>query len=466
VFPLKTGLLPIKERFQKWGDSVSEKVSRNVFFGPDNRNLNAIIHAIKENRGRVSAGNAANYLDVALHNPAIASYREGLTQQSAYKPVIESERFLRQVGSYMLASRIAVAHASQWVNSINNSGLKAFSEGIFDLVKDRQGAIEFAYEGGSMYEELRREMEISIRGGESRLKRALHQPGFGWVRKQLKITSAVIGKHEAEDAALQLLRNPTNRDAAIVLGKLHIDPNDVIQNKGLTQNMKDTAGYFAADRDVFFNESGTPFKWQGTPSARLRTMYKPFSFRMSKMIKDTLVKDLERGGTDLSSFKKGITTLTPQSLFNVTKTLATLGTLFPVVGELIVLTENQILGRQDKPFETDTPFTEKWKQEHSFLDQYLNAIAHVGGFGIAYSMFRGMSHRMLSNFVLGPVESSTLDFAGDVGKAIWGTPSGKHDFTPVLRDVMRKVPIVGPGLTRQFIPSKKKEPSFKSSKKF
>src|SRR5882757_9211609 len=62
IFPLKTGLLPVKERYQKFGDAVSNRVAQNLFFGPNDRNLAAIVHTVKETKGRVSAGNVADFL--------------------------------------------------------------------------------------------------------------------------------------------------------------------------------------------------------------------------------------------------------------------------------------------------------------------------------------------------------------------------------------------------------------------
>jgi len=46
---------------------------------------------------------------------------------------------------------------------------------------------------GALDEELRREIDIGIRGGESLFKKIIHQPGFSWIRKQELIFSAVIG---------------------------------------------------------------------------------------------------------------------------------------------------------------------------------------------------------------------------------------------------------------------------------
>lgn len=460
VFPLKTGLLPIKERYQKFGQAASEKVAQNLFFGESDRNLAAIIQTIKETRGRVSATNAADFLDIFLHNTMPAAYRvEGLKHQPAYKAANLAEKLVNKISSYIFTSRIAIPHATQWVNTILNSGLKNTFTSVFSMIKDRQVAVDFVTSSGALDEELRRELEIGIRGGESLFKKVIHQPGFSWIRKQEIIFSAVTGKHEALDAAQKYLQTGS-KDSATVLAKLGINPNDVKLNKGLTPEMERTAAYYAANRDMYFRSPlNTPFRWSGTPAARLRTQYKPFMFNMQRMVKDTLVRDWQRGATPF------------ERVWNVTKTLAVIGTLFPVAGELIVLAENQVLGRQDNPLETDTPFSDKWKHDHSFLDQYLNAIAHVSAFGMAYSMFRATKRRMLASFVLGPAESSTIDFAGDIGKALNGTTDREgvthHDWLPVLRDVTRKIPLVGPGLTRQFIPSKKKEEGFgKPSTKF
>lgn len=453
VYALQTGRLPVKEAYQKWGDAVSSRVAQNVFFGPNDRNLAAIVHTVKETKGRVSAGRVADFLDIFLHNTMPSAYRiEGLKHQPAYKAATEAEKLINKISSYIFTSRIAIPHATQWVNTILNSGLKASFEGAFSLIKDRKAAVDFVVSSGALDEELRREIEINIRGGDSILKKFIHQPGFNFVRRQELIYSAVTGRHEALDAAQQYLRTGS-KDSATVLSHLGINPNDVKVSGGLTPEMERTAAYYAANRDMYFRSPlNTPFKWSGTPAARIRTQYKPFAFNMQRMIVDTLKRDWERGAT------------VPAKIFNVSKTLAVLGTLFPVAGELISLAENQALGRQDNPNETDTPFSPRWKQDHSFLDHYINAMAHVSAFGIAYSMFRASARRMLSNFVLGPVESSVLDFAGDINKAIMGTTNKEgvttHDVRPLARDIVRKIPLIGPAAARQFIPSKKKEEGF------
>jgi len=453
VYALQTGRLPVKEAYQKWGDAVSSRVAQNVFFGPNDRNLAAIVHTVKETKGRVSAGRVADFLDIFLHNTMPAAYRvEGLKHQPAYKAANEAEKLVNKISSYIFTSRIAIPHATQWVNTILNSGLKASLEGAFSLIKDRKSAVDFVISSGALDEELRREIEINIRGGESVLKKFIHQPGFNFVRRQELIYSAVTGRHEALDAAQEYLRSGS-KDSATALSKLGINPNDVRSVGALTPEMERTAAYYAANRDMYFRSPlNTPFKWSGTPASRIRTQYKPFAFNMQRMIVDTLKRDWERGAT------------VPAKVFNVSKTLAVLGTLFPVAGELISLAENQALGRQDNPTETDTPFTNHWKQQHEFADQYINAIAHVSAFGIAYSMFRASARRMLGNFVLGPTESSVLDFAGDINKAIMGSTNREgvttHDMRPLARDVVRKIPLAGPALARQFIPSKKKEEGF------
>ena len=453
VYALQTGRLSTKEAYQKWGDAVSSRVAQNVFFGPNDRNLAAIVHTVKETKGRVSAGRVADFLDIFLHNTMPAAYRvEGLKHQPAYKAANEAEKLVNKISSYIFTSRIAIPHATQWVNTILNSGLKASFEGAFSLIKDRKSAVDFVISSGALDEELRREIEINIRGGESILKKFIHQPGFNFVRRQELIYSAVTGRHEALDAAQEYLRTGS-KDSATALSSLGINPNDVRITGKLTDEMERTAAYYAANRDMYFRSPlNTPFKWSGTPASRIRTQYKPFAFNMQRMIVDTLKRDWERGAT------------VPAKVFNVSKTLAVLGTLFPVAGELISLAENQALGRQDNPTETDTPFTPHWKQQHEFSDQYINAIAHVSAFGIAYSMFRASARRMLGNFVLGPTESSVLDFAGDINKAMVGSTNKEgvttHDARPLARDVVRKIPLVGPAAARQFIPSKKKEEGF------
>lgn len=452
VHPLQTGLLPIKERYMKWGDAVASRVAQNLYFGPADENLAAVVHTIKESKGRVSATNVADLLDIYLHNTMPGAYRvEGLKHQPAYRAANEAEKIVNQFSSYVFTSRIAIPHASQWVGTILNSGIKNSLNGIFELVRDPATVKDFVLKSGALDEELRRELEIGIRGKRSWFEKLVHQPGFTWVRKQELIFSAVTGKHEAIDAATTLIRDPTNHGAGKVLGALGIQPQDVLRAGGLTSEMEQTAAYFAANRDMYFRNSlNVPFRWNGTPTSRMLNMYKPFGFNMTRMIKDSLVRDWERGAN------------VPEKIWNVSKTLGVLGTLFPAIGELIVLAENQALGRQDQPTETDTPFPQDWKNNHEILDQYFNAIAHVGSFGVVYSMFRSAKRRMIGNYFLGPVVSSLLDFAGDVFKGIVGQPDRstfgetEHDFDPALRDLTRKIPIVGPAATKYLLPPKQK----------
>jgi len=58
---------------------------------------------------------------------------------------------------------------------------------------------------------------------------------------------------------------------------------------------------------IFRSPLNTPFRWNGTPAARIRTQYKPFAFNMQRLIKDTLKRDWERGAT------------VPAKIFNISK---------------------------------------------------------------------------------------------------------------------------------------------------
>jgi len=76
-----------------------------------------------------------------------AAYRvEGLKHQPAYKAANEAEKIVNKISSYIFTSRIAIPHATQWVNNVlNTSHMKTVFTGIFDIVKDRKAAVDFVY---------------------------------------------------------------------------------------------------------------------------------------------------------------------------------------------------------------------------------------------------------------------------------------------------------------------------------
>lgn len=443
---ITTGRLDPIEAHKKFGDAVAERVAQNIKFGLGDSNIKSVIEAIAQTKGRVSASNVADFMDVYIRQTFPASYRISvIPQKAAYKSYNDAEKIISNLASYILTSRIAIPHATQWVDTILNSDIKSSIQGFLELVTDWKTARNSVLRSGALEEELYRNLESTIRGGDSLIKKVVHQPGFHWVRAREIEFAAITGKHQAINASEELLRNSQNKGAIGTLTSLGINPQDVLSNNGLTQDMREKAMYYAANRDMFSRSPlNTPFRWQSNPVARLMSMYKPFQFNMTRMIYNSLKE----------SYKA-------RDFLGLARKLAVLGTLFPAAGELVVLAENTILGR--KPGETDTPFTESWKTNHETADQYINAMAHVGGFGVMYSLFRSTKQRMMANFVIGgPMISSTFDMMYDLGRGTVGreekiTGETVHDFRPFERDLLRKLPIGGSFAARKLVPPEEKE---------
>ena len=172
----------------------------------------------------------------------------------------------------------------------------------------------------------------------------------------------------------------------------------------------------------------TPYKWDETPSLRIMNLYKHYGFRQAKLLKDTLVRAKEAEG-----------------LKGVAKITATLGTAFFAVGEMNKIVEETLRGRD--------PYSKDEEKNNLFGSEYLDGIAHAGGFGIMYSIMRSAKHNHLAGYFAGPVLSSTFDILQDIGNA-----RGRS----LARDVGRKFGLPGVFITNQILPPNKRSQSNKS----
>lgn len=164
------------------------------------------------------------------------------------------------------------------------------------------------------------------------------------------------------------------------------------------------AGVKMSDLTQFGIDVGNAPTWvNASPLGKVIWQFKQFTMSQSKFIKDTMIKDIERG-----NYQK------------VVKNLVLMATLFPVTNA--VATEIQALMTNSK-----TPT--------SALDKYLAGFTMMSGLGIVNSALESSKSGKLSDFVLGPTFT-------DIGRFVKDVATG--DFENLVYDLMNATGILRP----------------------
>lgn len=451
---IEAGRLPVAQRWSKYAESAAGKISENVFFGAKDQNLQGIVSAIHTDQGHVSANTAADFLDVYMREANSGAWRRGtgVKLRSAYRPTTETETMIRKFSGYLLTSRLAIPHATQVVNSMLNEGFINTLSGIRERITNYDQWRDLVVNSGALEEELHRNNEVVLKGGQGWFEKFFHQPGFHWERARFIEVAALSSQREIEMASDRVLSNPNSswhnlmfggrEGAEATLKRLGIDPIEVTRNNGLTEQMRKTAMYNAAKNAMFFRSPLlTPPLRDAGPFRRMSYMYSHYHFNMFRILKDGFKNSFKEGGVS-----------------GLTGYVAKLGTLLPAAGFLLQTVENGIYrknldNRDISPTGIDP------------VDMYLNALAHASAFGIIYSINRANKQSLLTNLVTGPIPSVAINTGGDVIKAIDGSPTytgeKKHDFRPVERDILKRIPVIGPTLAGTLIPYEDKPASLK-----
>lgn len=436
---IEAGRLPVAQRWSKWGEEAASKISHNVFFGAQDQNLRAVVEAVYKTKGQVSADNVADFFDIYFKETNQGAWRKGtgVKAKSAFTETQEAEKLLHKTTGYIMTSRIALPHATQIVNTILNEGLLNTISGIRERITSWPQLRDLVVSSGAMEEELHRVAEQAIRGDKSLFERLFHQPGFNWIRaRQVEIT-ALAGRHQAIDAAQHFLQGDIR--AANTLKRLGIDTSELQRTQILTSEMEKQAMYNAGNQAIFYRTPlNTPFQREGGPLGRIAFTYSHYHFNMFRTIKNAAINSYKEGGM------KGVAAFT-----------AKMGLLFPIAGALIQVAENGLYRR--KLDEQDTQLT---GGAVPALDIYFNALAHASAFGILYSINRANKQQMVTSMLTGPIVSLAINVGTDVTKAILGTStrSGgtKHDWRPVERDLLNRIPVIGPTLGGTLVPHEEK----------
>lgn len=432
----------------------SRRIEDVVHFGSNYQNIANMINQTRANHGTIAAQQVADAVSVYLKEGGLGGGAPGKewrrVAKVGYSPYTEPgfvENKLKSAARYLFTSRIALPHMSQPLNTILIAGFNNSVKALNDIIKDPQLMLQRALRAGAFeYEHVDQFGQILNRN--SWYDKVFNQPGFAFLRKWQIVHAAISGEYAARDAADRILFHPQGstefKTAASELKLFGVDANEVLQSRGLTPDHINTARFKGADEAMFINRNlRTPPAWEHNYGMRFAMMYRHYMFTQSKFLKDSLKRSfaLAREGNPVPFIK----------------TVAIIGSLFPAAGELIKMASGLATGHDPtspefranrvKPLENIAGAVGVSAAGLDMADEYIDALSHVAGFGIMYSMMRSAKRNALAEFFIGPYGTTLADLGQDLYH-MKGEELG--------RDIVSRVPTVGSAASRYIFPPRKK----------
>jgi hypothetical protein len=477
--------------------SKSRNIARQSSFG---KNDSLIAHAINwanKTHGPVHAQNLADHVamymqdtveePISKFNPTTKKYEQQGTQEvssikkniirnkenkvplnikSVYQPQSELERKLQGYGNTILAPAIAIPHLGTVLNTAISTPLADLAKGLASVItpggyqNTKKALLDtgiFADTTLNAYRDLQEfsSGKIAQMSGSPKLGyilgKATHQPGFDALRSWTLAFTGATAKHTAEDMAVKFVQTGSRR-ARIELEDMGLDLAKITNQKGvLKPDDIEKAVYNFVDRKVFLNTKlNRSYYANSNPIFRTTLMFHSYVAAQGRLLYHEFSKMYRTG-----------------DVAHIAQTLAVLGVAFPVAGTLISSLE-EIARGQGEEAKTGDKLSNLMFQNgiEAGTMQYLDAYAHMAGFGVATSYVRGALRQHLSDLLVGPVGNVAvrgIQDAAHFGQGLYRATTGGElkgsDYKPLERDLLEDTlpDNIGKILSHKFIPSTKEE---------
>ncbi|HEY1645808.1 MAG TPA: hypothetical protein VGF75_05565 [Candidatus Saccharimonadales bacterium] len=300
------------------------------------------------------------------------------------------------------------------------------------------------------------------------LAKVTSTPGFGIERRWQTSLAGNASYHDSISYASRLGKDNYDKQAIARLEQYGMRPADLatIKKSGtLTEDQLQRAVYYGVDRKIFldtrFNRSYNSGRNVWT---RMGSMYHNYVSAQANLM--------------ASEFKFAFKSDT-RSLGAITKFLTVGGIVFPVMGEGLKVAEMVARGQWSQiPHELDEDYKDITFQHgdsaisstYGFASEYIDALSHMGGFGLSFDLMQGASRGYLANELLGPGLGTIARLGGDVasiGKAAATDKNIFHAAIPLGRDLADiSLPWgIGRAVRHEFLPTKREQQNAKSSHK-
>lgn len=268
-----------------------------------------------------------------------------------------------------------IINLGQNLNTLLASDLPSFAKGLSSVFTKigRQQALRT----GAPIESIIR--QATQYGGGAEQKWAslfLKYNGFQLTEKFNRMVAANTGREYAKRTFRDLLKNPNNKRLQNVLTELGVDIKSALNKGTLTEQQLLLAGKKLSDITQFRYKPQDFPTFVNTDFGKLAFQFKTYAYNQTVFLKNQLKREALSGE--------------PGRAF---RTLITLGTIFPLGGE--VLRDIRSLITQEK-------------RPTKFLDRYVSDLMTVGGLGILSDVYTSAKYGLLAETLLGPTAGSIV----------------------------------------------------------
>jgi hypothetical protein len=388
--------------------------------GPNRENLDTMLEAIKLERGNIGYQKAKKVVDVYMRSQGVNYVPPGKLEQS-----VASLQVFTKLGLAVLS------HLGQPINLMLYDGsVRPFAQGLRDMVSDYGNAHEFAMKAGSILgdtlEEIRERAgsEVGTAG-----RKVLQYSGFTKIDDIRRTLASNVGRHIADELLERLRNDPGDRFVRGRLSQLGVDAGEALERGSLTESDYLIAAKRTSDITQFrYDALSVPPAWRDSPAMRMMTMFKQFYFVQTKFLKDFVLRpayDFAKSGGQEGSLK-------PLILMSIA---------FPTVGEIVA---------DLKKYAREGDLTSRPGAD-ILADRLLDNFAQAGGLGVLHDVVYAMSSPDQTpawHFFAGPIMSDLVDISS--------LPFSRRPMAALGKNVVRRVPFIGPLASKKLFPSKKK----------
>jgi hypothetical protein len=312
-----------------------------------------------------------------------------------------------------------ISNATQSANTALVTGNYTLLKSIAKEIQDFDKLKELGLRSGSTLSSVTHETQLtSGLAPESFAGKMLEKTGFSPVEVHNRLLASMSGAKHAVDMFKRLKENPNDAYARRHLKYwLGLDPDTLLQQDKIKMEQVMIGAHTMSDRTQHRTSPlEVPYKWGASPEARMFTLFKNFAYNQSNFLYQSVIKELKN---------KNMRPLIP------------LLTTMPLLGTLADRTKRAILGNA---------------QPKDFWEAVIGAYSAVGGLGIVGDLASRAAVGKLANWIEGPVIGDVVDGIEAAFKAAkQGSP------TPVTKEVVKRVPVVGRPIENRVYPKAEKK---------
>lgn len=420
-----------KVAFSQWGDAAARYITKADYYGQKNQRLDTLIDVIGATNGQTAKTFASDAVNANEYG-----YYRGERKFYEGKAPSGVEDTIKNYEGLTHLSTIAIPHSAQTLNTLLLTDATSMGKALTDVMSDRKSATDFALKSGALLTETMRDFKAAIDGRgdggimSGALSNLFHYTGFDAVRGFNLTLSANAGKHYAMELADNIIKDPNDKEANVMLKVLGLEPQAVIRQGGLTPQGVLFAARRTAEMTQFIKSPlDLPIYWSKNPVTRTLTLYKNYIFNEGKFIKDFGFKQAYAAG-------------------KLPQTVAYMALLFPAVGELIGDTEMLAKGENPNDRVEKNPVYMAGKAmghtPNPIATRYIDNLSRLGGIGMFMSMLGSFNHSSLSTWLGGPVAGDV----DDMNRVGWQLLTGKgpHGKDSAKKLLFNRIPVVGNAL--------------------